>query len=242
MSETNNNINIPMEKRLHINILRGFVFDFDGTLVDSKIDFPRMKKEIVLLLKKGGVYIDGAERKLYALELIELGCKALSKKPDLQERFKKEAFSIIEQLELERCHFATAFPRVEATLKRLSELGYKIGIISRNGKAAIQAVLSRISLHHDVVLCRDDVENIKPDPGHLLKAIEALGVEPREVAMVGDHPIDIKCGRAARVFTIGVLTSVSSRKDLQMAGADLVIPDVSHIMDLLDGKNLTPST
>ena len=220
-----------MDKNNELKNFKGFVFDFDGTLVDSKINFNVMKKKIVELMKKWNVYIEKIENGYYALELVEIGCKSLKKQPTQKDLFRNEAFKIIEQIELDSCSKAIPFPQAKKALQKLHSLGYKIGIISRNGRAAINAMLSRFSIPYDVMYTRDDIERIKPDPLHLLSAIKSLHLDREEVAMVGDHPIDIMCGKAAEVFTIGVLSSVSTERELINAGADLVVPDVGELVE-----------
>ena len=226
-----------MVRTNHLKRLRGFIFDFDGTLVESNIDFPRMKEKVSNLLKKWGAYIEGIETRLFALELVEFGYEALRHNPDLAVSFRAEAFSTIEQMELESCARAALLPGIEVVLRELQAMGCKIGIISRNGRPAVEKVLARFPVPYDVILTRDDVPRIKPHPDHLLQAIEYLGLDTANVAMVGDHPIDMVCGRKAGVVTIGVLTSKSSRHDLETAGADFVIPGVSYLLKLLNGRS-----
>jgi len=230
MTHRSNSIKSTMNTRNKLQEILGFVFDFDGTLVDSKIDFPLMKEKIVQLLKKWDVYVKGIDDKLYALELIQFGCNSLRKDPLALARFREEALTIVEHLEMERCSNAIPFPDTERALNEIHQRGYKIGIISRNGKTAIKEVLSRFSFPHDVVLTRDDVEKIKPDPSHLLKAINVLGLKPSHTAMVGDHPIDMKCGKGAGVFIVGVLTGVSTERDLREAGADVIVRNLAELV------------
>src|SRR5208282_1527700 len=64
-------------------------------------------------------------------------------------------------------------------------------------RTAVRMLLKRIPLPHDVLLTRDDVPRTKPDPAHLLAALEQLGVAREEAIMVGDHHMDIVAGRAA---------------------------------------------
>ena len=71
---------------------------------------------------------------------------------------------------------------------------------------------------------------IKPHPEHLTTALSLLGASPADAAMVGDHPLDIQLGKETGTFTIGVLSGHSTREALSGAGADLILPDASHIL------------
>ena len=56
------------------------------------------------------------------------------------------------------------------------------------------------------VLTRDDVDELKPDPGMLLKALDLAGAKPDEAIFVGDAIIDIRAAKAALVRCVAVPT------------------------------------
>lgn len=53
-------------------------------------------------------------------------------------------------------------------------------------------------------------------------------VDPREVAIIGDTPHDVSCARANGCRSVGVATGMHSRADLILAGANLVLEDLSE--------------
>jgi phosphoglycolate phosphatase len=74
----------------------------------------------------------------------------------------------------------------------------------------------------------------KPDPGQLRGFLRAMGLAPDEVAMVGDSTHDLAAARAAGLHAVGVLTGIAVATDLQPL-ADAVIADISALPGWLDG-------
>ncbi len=68
----------------------------------------------------------------------------------------------------------------------------------------------------------------KPAPGQCLAFAKEMGVNPGQVAMVGDSLHDLHAGRAAGMKTVGVLTGLASEADLAPY-ADVVLPDIGHL-------------
>jgi HAD superfamily hydrolase (TIGR01549 family) len=98
----------------------------------------------------------------------------------------------------EEAHDAIAF------LTWLRARDVRIGIVTRNSRAAVSLLLQRIPLPHDILLTRDDVPRTKPDPIHLHIALERLGVERAQAIMVGDHHMDVVAGRAAGIRSLAI--------------------------------------
>jgi len=85
----------------------------------------------------------------------------------------------------------------------------------------------------DAMISRDEVRNVKPNPEHLLKVLEELGVEPQEAVVVGDTVFDVRCAKKVGALAVGVTTGRSSEAELRKAGADCVIEALSELLILL---------
>jgi len=83
-----------------------------------------------------------------------------------------------------------------------------------------------------VVVCRDNIKKVKPDPLHLQAALNLTGGYAHNALMVGDHPLDIEVGRRVGTLTAGVLTGNFREADFRQAGADIVLPQASCLKDL----------
>ena len=145
---------------------------------------------------------------------------------------------------LER-HFSDldAYPPVPVTdlvslFERLRGRGLRLGIATMDGTAATEATLVRIAAREliDFLACCDGGHGIKPDPGMVLGFCRAVGVLPREVAVVGDNLADLAMARAAGAgLAIAVLTGGCPAAALE-ADADLVLPSVAELESALAGR------
>jgi phosphoglycolate phosphatase len=74
----------------------------------------------------------------------------------------------------------------------------------------------------------------KPNPAMVNAALAETGVEPEHAIFVGDTVFDVEAGRAAGVSTIGVTWGYHAARDLEAAGADVVIDRVPDLVPTID--------
>jgi phosphoglycolate phosphatase len=215
--------------------LRAVVFDFDGTLAKLNIDFSRMRQEVLDLIAACGISrLPDNFRDLPVLELIAAGAVLASqRKTGGKSAFLTQAYASISGVEIEAAQRGALFHGTRELLRSLHRQGVKTGVITRNCLAAVQTLFPDIDGYVQTVITREQTPRVKPDPGHLMMALDRLNIEVEQAAMVGDHPLDIQTGRAAGVFTIGVLTGYSGREALERAGADLILSAAADIPALL---------
>jgi phosphoglycolate phosphatase len=224
------------EAHTRVNAVRAIVFDFDGTLVATNINFTQMRQEIIQHIKDWKLDFPELEQQRYVLEMVAYARSALKDSPELARSFEREAMHIIETIEMQTCPSAAPFEKVPETLRKLSARGYRIGIITRNGPTGVKAITSRFPLQYDVLLTRNDVEHVKPHPDHLLKALQALQTPPSHAIMVGDHPTDMACGQAAGVPAVGIADKGARSAELLKAGAAFIVPKVADLLSFLNGS------
>jgi phosphoglycolate phosphatase len=120
---------------------------------------------------------------------------------------------------------------------RLRRRGLKVGVATMDSTAAAAATLARFAAGDlvDCVIGCDAGHGVKPDPGMVLGFCAAVGVAPREVAVVGDHLADVAMARAAGAgLAIAVLTGGCPAAALE-AAADLVLPSIAELDTALAG-------
>jgi len=214
------------------------IFDFDGTLAELTIDFDLMKRRIGelaadYLLKPPSL------PEIPALEWIDVLAREMSVLDgDGHQKFAAQAARLVLDMEIRAAGKAVLYPHTKGVLRDLAMRGLCLGIITRNCRAAVEAVFPDAGDFCRCVLAREDVPRVKPDPDHLLKALKALGVSADRALMVGDHPLDILTGKRAGTRTAAVAGGKVGIGELARAGADLTAEDLPALIAELESLSL----
>jgi phosphoglycolate phosphatase len=209
---------MPMPPTASPPTVRAVLFDLDGTLVHTHIDFPRMKRDVLELVVAAG--LDPGD--YHALDVLGIVDAVEARLLD-EGGFRTGVEEALVRIELAACEGATAAEGAVDTLRWLLERGIRVGIVTRNSVQATERVLSQIPLPHEVLLTRAHTPRVKPDPLHLHLALERLEAKPEYSLMVGDHRMDVQAGRAAGTLTAGVLTAERPDDYFDDLRPDLVI-------------------
>lgn len=129
------------------------------------------------------------------------------------------------------------YPGVEQALEWVVSSGLKTGVVTSKLRSGAMRGLERFSLERffDVVIGADDVDRHKPDPYPLLHAAQAIGVDPRVCAYVGDSPHDMTAARGAGMVAISATWGVSSVERLEEAGAQYHAHSMQDVVSILSG-------
>ncbi len=216
---------------------QALIFDFDGTLVNSQIDFALMRRRVLEHLAAWGLEPDPAAGRMI-LEAVDGARERLAEESsERADRYYREAQAIIWKVERPFCERAEPFPGVVAALEQAQAAGVRLGIITRNSRAGVELVLARHPLPVETIVTREDVAQVKPHPQHLRLALKRLQVAPEQTWMIGDHPTDILCGREAGTYTGAVLTTGTPEEEFRRLGADLICSDTPTLVAaLLEGR------
>ena len=218
--------------------LRAALFDLDGTLIETHIDFVLMKRETLSLAGECG--IDTRELShLDILSIVEAGRDQLSLTSGLESAllFRRRAFSLLEEIEVSHCATPVEIPGAAQLLCELESRGIGVGIVTRNCRTVANQLIRFAGLRHGALLTRDDVPRTKPDPMHLWSAIELLGLlqsnagDARSFLMVGDHWMDVNAGKLAGMRTIGILRG-KPPETFQPAMPDLLVDELAELLPL----------
>jgi pyrophosphatase PpaX len=116
----------------------------------------------------------------------------------------------------------TVYPGVVDLIQVLKREGLATGLVtSKNRSGAVRGLtLARLESLMDVLVCADEVDNPKPHPEPVEKAMRLLDADPAETIYVGDSIHDMRSGRAAGVRTAAVLWGPFGRNHLEGAQPD----------------------
>jgi phosphoglycolate phosphatase len=180
-----------------IQPFRLYLFDVDGTLVDSAADICGTIQEVLRASGRNDVE-DALLRRYIGRHLIDLFT-------DLG--FEQES---MDQMVTDYRAIYTAGGHVNTTVypgvaEMLSRLGGLKSTATTKGTPTTRVILEKFSLiqffNH---VQGTDGFPAKPEPNVILKSLEVFGVSPEECLMVGDAPSDIEAGRRAGVKTCAV--------------------------------------
>lgn len=201
------------------------IFDFDGTLAELNIDFVGMKKDVADLAAEYGMDLE-ATGKTYTLEAV---AELIRLRPEVEPEFSRRAEEAIVRCEVAAARQGRLFPGVREGLSRLDGLGFKLAVITRNCRPAVETVFPDIEACCHFFVPREDAPRPKPHPEHLGLVFDSLGVEPQRSLVVGDHPMDIVTARRAGAWACGVTTGIVGAEGL--AQADLVFNSLIEVVE-----------
>ncbi|MDO8588031.1 MAG: HAD-IA family hydrolase [Armatimonadota bacterium] len=213
--------------------LDAVLFDLDGTLVETNIDFALMREEMLGVAGEFGVAPESA-RAMDILAIVEYVCDTLNARglPERADEARREAMRRLERIELFHSETAREVESAQALIAALRDRGVKVGIVTRNCRRASEISLEASGLGVGfLMLSREDVRNTKPHPDHLMRALEILDARPDRSLMVGDHTMDVEAGKAAGMRTIGLLAPERPRDFFRKVEPDEVVESLREIVD-----------
>ena len=217
----------------------GFVFDVEGTLIDSVQQNLRSFQEA---LEKSGYRIPIQTLHLYSgLDGDQLLWLAIPEASDDERRaILQEQRAIYERDYLPS---VKAFDGVRDVFKVLSGQGGRVALATDCKGLAFKRYMSLLNADEFIAAtaCGDDVEHGKPDPRLVGMALHKLAIPGSQAVMVGDTPYDAEAGIEAGTKVAGVLTGGFTEKVLDQAGCFAVGRDLPALLpSLLFGEGPGP--
>lgn len=122
--------------------------------------------------------------------------------------------------------------------KMLSELAgrFPMAVVSARDAHTTQRFLEFFELmpYFDAVVTSQTCRYTKPFPDPVLFAAEQLGLPAKACLMVGDTIVDVRSAKAAGAQTLAVLCGFGTQRELQRAGADLIVPTTPDLLAYLE--------
>ena len=204
---------------------KAVIFDLDGTLADTIASITYCGN---LALSRFGLPSFGEEDYKHfvgdgAAMLIR---RALLAAGDERLEHFDEVYETYLEIFAKDCMYQVKpYEGICALLEELKHLSVRIAVLSNKPDADSRRVVDELfgKGYFDFVQGqREDIPR-KPDPAGVYRIMEAFGLPAGDFLYVGDSGVDMKTGRAAGIFTVGVLWGFRDRKELVENGADAVI-------------------
>jgi HAD superfamily hydrolase (TIGR01549 family) len=215
-----------------------FIFDLDGTLIDSVYQHVLAWREA---LERGGKQL--AVWRIHRRIGMSGGL--------LVNALARETGSTVDAAEAEQLiqWHAEAFvkyvpqvrplPGAVELLAHLADLGVPHAIATSGRMQSARRSLEMLGVRSDlVIITRDMVRYAKPDPDLFLAAADKLGVSIHDSVVVGDSVWDLLAAQRARAIGVGVLSGGYGQEELERAGAYRVYQDPADLLAHLDEVGL----
>ena len=205
------------------------VFDLDGTLVDSAADLRAALNQ--MLRERGLPPLSLAQaRRMIGDGAPALVSRALAASGAEPADATGALHRFLELYEADAVRLTRPYPAVPETLAALRQLGYRTAVCTNKPQQATFAVLEGLGLLtlFDGIAGGDRFPVRKPDPGHLLGLIGAVGARADAAAMIGDSENDALSARAAGVPLL-LMRYGYARTDPESLAADALL---DHFADL----------
>ena len=208
-----------------------FVYDFDGTLVDT---FEDIASSVNLTLAEMNLRslqretirgnIGSGVVNLMTRSLTGSGCNNIETAVSLfREHYNRH---LLDQTKL--------YPNGRAVVEHFSNK--KHAILSNKPISFIEKILKALNFlsPFDSILGGDSLKEQKPNPIGLQFLMKKFNYPAKEVLMIGDSAIDVKTGKYAGVITCGVTYGLGDPGFLRDSKPDYLIDNLSNLKSLFN--------
>jgi phosphoglycolate phosphatase len=210
-------------------IVRAFIFDLDGTLLDTKLD----------LVNSVNAMLGETDRPELPTEVLasyvghgapQLIARVLGQNASEEQR--REGLAVfLKHYDHQKLNLTRPYPGVVQGLHALSD--YPMAVLTNKPRTLSVQILEGLHLAHFFrgIYGGDSFEKKKPDASGALSIVKGLGSMPKDTAMVGDSDVDIQTARNAGMFSVAVNYGFGQHNP-QLWPADLYVDSLSELAPL----------
>lgn len=219
-------------------MIKTCIFDMDGTTVNTINSIAYFANNA--LNKYGLSSIDTEKYKI----IVGNGAKVLVERMmDITGGTKEDFENVYHEYNTtydnDFMYLTEAYDGIIDMLNELKNMGIDSVILSNKPHSTALKVSNELFGDDLIKHCfggRDGIP-LKPDPTAVFEIMDMLGVEKDECLYIGDTSTDMKTGKGAGLFTVGVLWGFRGQEELEESGADVIITRPSELIDIIKEKN-----
>ena len=213
-----------------------FIFDLDGTLVDTAPDFKNSINYMLNELNESEVSLEEIRN------WVGYGARELIRRTVVDKNIPHDEQRIEEMLKIFLLHYthnidddSVLFNNVRNVLEFLKNNEIKLAVCTNKMERLSNILLEKLNVLHmfDYLVGGDSLSKSKPDPFPLLNICEKLNTEISDSIMIGDSVTDLNAGKGAGMPVVLVSYGYTDNKDIYNE-ADLVINDFSQLKELVN--------
>jgi len=215
-------------------MIKACIFDMDGTVSNTinsiayfannalnKAGFPSIETELYKKLVGNGAKV-----------LVERMLKTVGADESYYEEVAREYNT---KYDADFLYLTEPYEGIIDMLKALKEMGIKSAILSNKPHSTALKVSDALFSKELIEVCyggRDGVA-LKPDPAGVFEILDELSLSKEECLYIGDTATDMKTGKGAGLYTVGVLWGFRDKQELEDGGADEIISHPSQLIDII---------
>jgi phosphoglycolate phosphatase len=211
--------------------IKGVIFDLDGTLLDSLDDVANYANAVLLAFgfesRTQEEYRYLAGQGAYNLMASSSGTSDEMLIKEMAEEFKK----VYEEVQ----GSSRPYAGMDDVLDELASHNIKMAVLSNkpDGLTKICTEKYFCRQHFEAVFGQREGESIKPDPAGALEIAKIFGLNPSEIAIVGDTKNDILTAKNGGFYAVGVTWGFRDKEELEAHGADAIINSPQELLTIL---------
>jgi HAD superfamily hydrolase (TIGR01549 family) len=223
--------------------IKAVLFDLDGTLVEFKFKVKESREAMISWLGANGfassTFTDGMRTQaLFDAAMKEWqGNRTLSSKFESFEVVRAHLSGILEDFEFRSFQEARPHPGSLRVLKKMKDSRIPSAVVTNSGRRPVQSILSVFGFlpYLTLVITRDEMERLKPEPDGLIKAMNLLRADKRSTVYVGDSLIDVEAAKAAGIRCIALATGLYDKASLAQSHPDYLIDKIEELESIVVG-------
>jgi len=224
-----------MAPRKGVSLRPAFLFDLDGTLIDSVYEhveaWSTALKSFDIALPKWKIHRRiGMSGKSFLHELLRetSGPRIANNDTEKLEEIHDDEFS-------RRMSTLEPLPGVKDLLAHLSSIEVRWTIATTRGRKQTMRLLKMLTIpKHVPIVTGDDVNKAKPSPDAFVLAAQRLDASMEDSIVVGDSVWDLLAGVRKRALGVGLLSGGYGQGELERAGAFRVYADPADLLAHLE--------
>ena len=216
-------------------MLKAVLFDLDGTLLDTAVDFTAVLNAMLSERELAPQSYDEVRKRVSdgARAVVSLGFQQQEGEAGFQALLDEFLDRYLVQLAVS----TTLFPGMSEVLTHIESLGMKWGIVTNKPARFTEPLLAAMDLDQRcaTAICPDHVTNRKPHPEPIYLACKEINCLPAHTIYVGDHRRDIDAGRNASMRTVACAYGyVSTGDSAESWAADYLVTQALDLIPLIN--------
>lgn len=217
-------------------MIRGILFDLDGTLIDS-MDYHFMAWEKALITHDISISkeiyfpMEGMNINSISINLLKIKYKNSEINDSLVESVVQKKNNYISEFRKQ----IKLYPYVSEILSQLVNKEVKIALVTASHSDQLKNLLDGVTLKKfNYIVTGDKVKKGKPNPESYILGLAGLNLKPYECIAVENAPLGIISAKSAGLYCVGICSTMDS---MHLVGADKIIHNFSDLKNLSIIKN-----